>query len=70
MYYVVQFKMVFTPQAVFLVTDIKINVHMMFQLHKHNYDTSKALQALVKCPALKTIEKKWSDEDSVSCMKL
>ena len=43
---------------------------MMFQLHKHNYDTSKALQALVKCPALKTIEKKWSDEDSVSCMKL
>ena len=41
----------------------------MFQLHKHNYDTSKALQALVKCPAMKTIEKKWSEEDSVSCLK-
>ena len=39
---------------------------MFFQLHKNNYDTTKALQALVKCPAMKTIEKKWSDEDSVS----
>ena len=37
-----------------------------FQLHKFNYDTGKALQALVKCPAMKTIEKKWGEEDSVS----
>ena len=41
-----------------------------FQLHRHNYDTGKALQALVKSPALRSIEKKWTDEDSVSTTKL
>ncbi|KAL8585661.1 hypothetical protein ACOMHN_025283 [Nucella lapillus] len=35
-------------------------------LHKFDYDTAKALQALVKCPAKKTLEKKWGEEDSLT----
>lgn len=36
------------------------------QLHKHNYDTSKSLQALVKGPSVMYKEKKWSEDDIVS----
>jgi len=32
-------------------------------LHENNYDTAKALQALVKNPIPKGIEKKWNEED-------
>ncbi|GFR97511.1 arginine-glutamic acid dipeptide repeats protein [Elysia marginata] len=41
-------------------------VNALDTLHKHNYDTSKSLQALVKGPAVMYIEKKWSEEDVVS----
>ena len=39
---------------------------IFLQLHKYEYDTGKALQALVKAPALRTIDKKWNEEDTVS----
>ncbi|XP_044741300.1 arginine-glutamic acid dipeptide repeats protein isoform X4 [Chrysoperla carnea] len=32
-------------------------------LHDSNYDPGKALQALVKCPVPKSIDKKWSEEE-------
>ncbi|KAK7486143.1 hypothetical protein BaRGS_00022609 [Batillaria attramentaria] len=38
-------------------------------LHRNSYDTGKALQALVKSPAMKTIEKKWNEEDSKRFVK-
>lgn len=34
-------------------------------LHDSGYDPSRALQALVKCPAPKGIDKKWSEEETV-----
>lgn len=36
------------------------------QLHRCNYDHGKALQALVKSPALRSIEKKWTEDELVS----
>ena len=44
---------------------ILTNCLSSFQLHRFKYDTGRALQALVKAPALKTIDKKWHDEDTV-----
>lgn len=38
----------------------------MFQLHDSGYDPGKALQALVKCPVPKGIDKKWCEEETVS----
>ncbi|KAJ8319780.1 hypothetical protein KUTeg_001367 [Tegillarca granosa] len=38
-------------------------VNAMDTLHLYHYDTGKALQALVKSPAMRSIEKKWTDED-------
>jgi len=40
----------------------------LLQLHRYEYDTGKALQALVKAPALRTIDKKWNEEDTVSTL--
>ena len=37
-------------------------------LHESNYDTGKALQALVKSPIPKGIDKKWSEEEQVTCL--
>ena len=36
------------------------------QLHQSNYDTGRALQALVKVINPKSIDKRWSDDDAVS----
>ncbi|XP_076087373.1 uncharacterized protein LOC143057830 isoform X4 [Mytilus galloprovincialis] len=44
-------------------------INAMDTLHNHSYDTGKALQALVKSPALRSIEKKWMDEDSKRFVK-
>ncbi|XP_071147248.1 arginine-glutamic acid dipeptide repeats protein-like isoform X9 [Mytilus edulis] len=44
-------------------------INAMDTLHNHSYDTGKALQALVKSPALRSIEKKWTDEDSKRFVK-
>jgi arginine-glutamic acid dipeptide repeat-containing protein len=38
----------------------------LFQLHDSGYDPGKALQALVKCPVPKGIDKKWTEEETVS----
>lgn len=42
---------------------VKIKI---LQLHDSGYDPGKALQALVKCPVPKGIEKKWCEEETVS----
>lgn len=39
-------------------------------LHDSGYDPGRALQALVKCPVPKGIDKKWSEEETVSIMFL
>jgi len=39
--------------------------YALFQLHDSGYDPGKALQALVKCPVPKGIEKKWTEEETV-----
>jgi len=35
-------------------------------LHESSYDTGKALQALVKNPIPKGIDKKWNEDEQVS----
>ena len=35
------------------------------KLHENNYDTGRALQALVKIINPKSIDKRWSDDDAV-----
>ncbi|XP_045161386.2 arginine-glutamic acid dipeptide repeats protein-like isoform X2 [Mercenaria mercenaria] len=44
-------------------------MNAMHMLHKYEYDTGKALQALVKAPALRTIDKKWNEEDTKKFVK-
>ncbi|XP_052284334.1 arginine-glutamic acid dipeptide repeats protein-like isoform X2 [Dreissena polymorpha] len=44
-------------------------INAMHMLHRHEYDTSKALQALVKGPALRTIDKKWDEESTKRFVK-
>lgn len=39
---------------------------VFFQLHDSGYDPGKALQALVKCPVPKGVDKKWTEEETVS----
>jgi hypothetical protein len=36
------------------------------QLHNNCYDTGKALQALVRYPVPRGIDKKWTEEETVS----
>lgn len=43
--------------------DTTINAFDTF--HDSGYDPEKALQALVKCPVPKGIEKKWTEEETV-----
>ncbi|XP_078335361.1 uncharacterized protein LOC111135789 isoform X2 [Crassostrea virginica] len=38
-------------------------INAMDTLHRCNYDHGKALQALVKSPALRSIEKKWTEDE-------
>ncbi|XP_060073172.1 arginine-glutamic acid dipeptide repeats protein-like isoform X3 [Ylistrum balloti] len=44
-------------------------INAMDTLHRYTYDTGKGLQALVKSPALRSIEKKWTEEDSKRFIK-
>lgn len=39
------------------------------QLHDSGYDPGRALQALVKCPVPKGIDKKWSEEETKRFVK-
>ncbi|ESN93325.1 hypothetical protein HELRODRAFT_194133 [Helobdella robusta] len=39
-------------------------INSLHMLHQHNYDTGKALQALVKIINPKSVDKRWSDEDA------
>lgn len=41
----------------------------IYQLHDSGYDPGKALQALVKCPVPKGIDKKWSEEETKRFVK-
>ncbi|CAF0726477.1 unnamed protein product [Rotaria sordida] len=38
-------------------------------LHNHDYDCKRAIQALVKCPIPKGIDRKWSDDDQKKFIK-
>ncbi len=38
-------------------------------LHNHDYDCTRAIQALVKCPIAKSIDRKWSDDDQKKFVK-
>jgi arginine-glutamic acid dipeptide repeat-containing protein len=38
-------------------------------LHNHDYDCTRAIQALVKCPIPKNIDRKWSDDDQKKFIK-
>ena len=38
----------------------------LLQLHNSGYDLGKALQTLAKCPVPKGIDKKWTEEETVS----
>lgn len=40
-----------------------------FKLHDSGYDPSKALQALVKCPVPKGIDKKWTEDETKKFIK-
>lgn len=40
-----------------------------FQLHDSGYDPGKALQALVKCPVPKGIDKKWTEDETKKFIK-
>ncbi|XP_065205520.1 arginine-glutamic acid dipeptide repeats protein-like isoform X2 [Planococcus citri] len=44
-------------------------INAMDVLHDSNYDPGKALQALVKCPVPKSIEKKWTEEETKRFVK-
>lgn len=44
-------------------------INFSFQLHDSGYDPGKALQALVKCPVPKGIDKKWSEEETKRFVK-
>lgn len=39
---------------------------LFLQLHHSGYDLGKALQTLAKCPVPKGIDKKWSEDETVS----
>lgn len=47
---------------------LKKNISFL-QLHDSGYDPGKALQALVKCPVPKGIDKKWSEEETKRFVK-
>lgn len=40
-----------------------------FQLHDSGYDAGKALEALLKCPVTKGIDKKWTEEETKRFIK-
>jgi len=44
-------------------------INALHILHNHDYDCKRAIQALVKCPIPKGIDRKWSDEDQKKFIK-
>eukprot|EP00794_Sanderia_malayensis_P015048 gene15048-16601_t len=50
-------------KALSVLSEDSTTFHSMNLLHKSKYDTSKALQSLVRLPFPKIYKKKWSDED-------
>ena len=44
-------------------------INALTTLHTHDYDCPRALQALVKCPIPKSIDRKWSDDDQKKFIK-
>ena len=44
-------------------------INALTTLHNHDYDCARALQALVKCPIPKSIDRKWSDDDQKKFIK-
>lgn len=44
-------------------------INALTVLHNHDYDCKRAIQALVKCPIPKGIDRKWSDDDQKKFIK-
>ena len=44
-------------------------INALTVLHNHDYDCKHAIQALVKCPIPKGIDRKWSDDDQKKFIK-
>jgi len=44
-------------------------INALNTLHNHDYDCKRAIQALVKCPIPKGIDRKWSDDDQKKFIK-
>ena len=44
-------------------------INALTVLHGHDYDCKRAIQALVKCPIPKGIDRKWSDDDQKKFIK-
>jgi arginine-glutamic acid dipeptide repeat-containing protein len=44
-------------------------INALSVLHNHDYDCTRAIQALVKCPISKSIDRKWSDDDQKKFLK-
>ncbi|XP_006823033.1 uncharacterized protein LOC100368754 [Saccoglossus kowalevskii] len=44
-------------------------INAMNTLHENHYDTGRALQALVKCPLPRSIDKKWTEEENKRFVK-
>ena len=40
-------------------------INALDTLHNSGYDPGRALQALVKCPIPKSVDKKWSEDETV-----
>ncbi|XP_077998737.1 uncharacterized protein LOC144451708 [Glandiceps talaboti] len=44
-------------------------INAMNTLHENHYDTGRALQALVKCPLPRSVDKKWTEEENKRFVK-
>jgi arginine-glutamic acid dipeptide repeat-containing protein len=44
-------------------------INALTVLHNHDYDCKRAIQALVKCPIPKGIDRKWTDDDQKKFIK-
>lgn len=57
------------PDGCVAVSRDETTINALETLHDSGYDSSRALDALVKCPIPKGIDKKWSEEEVVSIFK-
>ncbi len=44
-------------------------IYALTTLHNHDYDRTRAIEALVQCPIPKKIDRKWSDDDQKKFIK-